>query len=61
MGLPVVYGESLDEGIYHYYPGIEQAKRRIEQAGLSLIDEAEESFVEDGDSWGYHHFLVQRD
>ena len=52
LGLPVVYGEWVPEGRYHYYPTIEQVKEWIQQAGFRLIDETV------GDE--YHHFLVQK-
>ena len=52
LGLPVVYGEWVPEGRYHYYPKIEQVKEWAQQAGFCLIDETV------GDE--YHHFLVQK-
>ena len=59
-GLPVVYGEWAYEsgyqgdwaqdGGYHFYPGIDQVKTWLQEAGYHLIEEdvADE----------YHHFLV---
>lgn len=52
LGLPIVYGEWVSEGGYHYYPQIEQVRGWIEQARFRLVAEAV------GDD--YHHFLVQR-
>ena len=51
-GLPIVYGEWVLEGGYHYYPSIEQVKTWVEQARFRLVAEAV------GDD--YHHFLVQK-
>lgn len=53
-GLPVVYGEWPDEGdgVYHYYPSVQQVKEWIRQAGLDLTEEGE------GDS--YHHFMARK-
>lgn len=51
-GLPIVYGEWVLEGGYHYYPSIEQVRIWVEQAGFRLVAEAV------GDD--YHHFLVQQ-
>jgi hypothetical protein len=48
----IVYGESVHEGGYHYYPQIEQVKGWLEQARFRLVAEAI------GDD--YHHFLVQK-
>ena len=50
MGFPLVYGEWIREGSYHYYPPIDQVKVGIGQAGWLLLDDAV------GDE--YHHFLV---
>ena len=51
-GLPIVCGEWVLEGGYHYYPSIEQVRIWVEQAGFRLVAEAV------GDD--YHHFLVQK-
>jgi len=51
-GLPVVEGEWVHEGAYHYYPTVEQVRAWVEVAGLVFLDEAV------GD--GYHHFLAGR-
>jgi cyclopropane fatty-acyl-phospholipid synthase-like methyltransferase len=52
QGLPLVYGEWMNEDCYHYYPTMEQVREWIQQAGFDLKEEGE------GD--GYHHFIVQK-
>lgn len=52
MGLPVVYGEWVNDEVYHYYPTMDQVREWIMQAGFRLVEEGE------GD--GYHHFIVQK-
>jgi len=51
-GLPVVEGEWVHEGAYHYYPTVDQVRAWVEAAGFVLLDEAV------GD--GYHHLLLRR-
>jgi len=51
-GIPVVYGEWVLEGGYHYYPKIDQVKEWLNLADFRLMDEIE---VDE-----YHHFLVQK-
>jgi hypothetical protein len=51
-GLPVVYGEWFNDGVYHYYPPILQVKEWLQQSGFALVEEGE------GD--GYHHFVSRR-
>lgn len=51
-GLPVVYGEWINDGVYHYYPSLEQVREWVQQAGLTVLEEGE------GD--GYHHFLIRK-
>jgi SAM-dependent methyltransferase len=51
-GAPVVYGEWINDDVYHYYPSMEQVRKWIQQAGLTII--------EDGDGDGYHHFLMHK-
>jgi len=53
LGLPVVYGEWINDGVYHYYPSLEQVREWIQQAGLVILEEGE------GD--GYHHFLMRKE
>jgi cyclopropane fatty-acyl-phospholipid synthase-like methyltransferase len=52
LGLPVVHGEWINEGVYHYYPTMEQVREWARQAGFDITEEGE------GD--GYHHFLMQK-
>ena len=51
-GLPVVYGEWINDDVYHYYPSLEQVREWVQQAGLVILEEGE------GD--GYHHFLMRK-
>jgi SAM-dependent methyltransferase len=51
-GLPVVEGEYVKEGGYHYYPNIDEARRWLEGAGFGPIYEAVGN--------GYHHYLLRR-
>ena len=51
-GLPVVYGEWINDEVYHYYPSMSQVKEWLIQAGFELIEEGE------GD--GYHHFVTRK-
>lgn len=52
QGLPLVYGESVHEGGYHYYPQVGQVTEWVRLAGFYMMEEVF------GDE--YHHFLVQR-
>jgi len=52
-GLPVVYGESPDEGVYHYHPTIQQVKEWAQQAGFEILKEG------NGEIW-YYHILVRK-
>lgn len=52
LGLPVVHGEWVNDGVYHYYPTMEQVREWLQQAGFDILEEGE------GD--GYHHFIVQK-
>lgn len=51
-GLPVVYGEWINDEVYHYYPPLEQVREWVQEAGFAIVEEDE------GD--GYHHFLMQK-
>jgi 2-polyprenyl-3-methyl-5-hydroxy-6-metoxy-1,4-benzoquinol methylase len=51
-GLPVVYGEWVNDEVYHYYPSLKQVREWIQQAGLSIVEE--------GEGNGYHHFLMRK-
>jgi SAM-dependent methyltransferase len=52
MGLPVVHGEWVHKGGYHYYPKIEQVKEWVQLAQFETI------YATVGDE--YHHFLVRK-
>jgi SAM-dependent methyltransferase len=52
-GLPVVYGEWPDEGVYHYHPTNQQVIEWTRQAGFEIIKEG------NGEIW-YYHILVQK-
>ena len=52
-GLPVVYGEWPDEGVYHYHPTNQQVKEWAQQAGFKIIKEG------NGEIW-YYHILVRK-
>jgi 2-polyprenyl-3-methyl-5-hydroxy-6-metoxy-1,4-benzoquinol methylase len=52
MGLPVVHGEWINDGVYHYYPSMSQVREWLGQAGFEPVDEGE------GD--GYHHFVARK-
>ncbi|HXD09439.1 MAG TPA: class I SAM-dependent methyltransferase [Anaerolineales bacterium] len=53
LGLPVVHGELPEaDGVYHYYPSMEQVRMWSREAGFEPIAEGE------GD--GYHHFVWRR-
>jgi len=52
LGLPVVYGEWINDGVYHYYPSLEQVRGWVQQTGLAILEEGE------GDS--YYHFLMRK-
>lgn len=52
-GLPVVYGEWPDEGVYHYHPTNQQVKEWAQQAGFKILKE------ENGETW-YYHILVRK-
>lgn len=51
LGLPVVYGEWVHEGGYHYYPAITQVQNWVAATPMRVLDETA------GD--GYHHFIYQ--
>ena len=52
LGLPVVYGEWVNDEVYHYYPSLEQVREWVQQAGFVILEESE------GD--GYHHLLMRK-
>jgi 2-polyprenyl-3-methyl-5-hydroxy-6-metoxy-1,4-benzoquinol methylase len=51
-GLPVVYGEWINDGVYHYYPAMSQVRQWLQGTGFEIIEEGE------GD--GYHHFITRK-
>ncbi len=51
-GLPVVRGEWINDGVYHYYPSMSQVREWLGRAGLAIGEEGQ------GD--GYHHFITRR-
>jgi cyclopropane fatty-acyl-phospholipid synthase-like methyltransferase len=52
LGLPVVYGEWINDDVYHYYPSMSQVKEWLQQTGFELVEEGK------GD--GYHHFVARK-
>lgn len=52
LGLPMIQGEWINTGVYHYYPSMSQVRDWLQQAGFEIIEEGE------GD--GYHHFLTRK-
>jgi cyclopropane fatty-acyl-phospholipid synthase-like methyltransferase len=52
-GLPVVYGERLDEGVYHYHPTNQQVRDWVQQTGFEILKEG------NGEIW-YYHILVRK-
>jgi SAM-dependent methyltransferase len=55
-GLPVVQGENVFRGGYHFYPPIPQAGAWIDEAGLQVVEDGHS----DHGSYGYHHLLARR-
>jgi SAM-dependent methyltransferase len=53
-GLPVVYGENLRRGGYHYYPPPERVSSWLEAEGLEVVDEG----ASRGRTYGYRHLLL---
>jgi len=56
-GTPIVLGEVIDGDVagYHFYPTQEQLTGWLADAGLEVIDEADEWL----DGYGYHHLLTR--
>jgi SAM-dependent methyltransferase len=52
-GLPLVYGECIDEEVYHYFPPARQVMEWTRQAGFEILQEGR------GSLW-YHHVLARR-
>jgi len=55
QGLPVVFGEHVVHGYYHFYPPIPQVLRWMNDVGFQVIEEGQS----EGDGYGYHHLLAQ--
>ncbi len=49
---PLVDGEALEDGAYHFYPPVDRARSWLTEQGFTVTSETE------GD--GYHHFLLAR-
>lgn len=47
-GLPVIYGENPEEGVYHYHPTNQQVREWTQQAGFEILKEG------NGEMWYYH-------
>jgi 2-polyprenyl-3-methyl-5-hydroxy-6-metoxy-1,4-benzoquinol methylase len=58
-GLPTVRGEVIEGGAapYHYYPGRARVLGWLADAGLEIVEEAEETGP--NGEWGYRHFLLR--
>jgi SAM-dependent methyltransferase len=54
-GLPIVYGENLRRGDYHYYPSPDRVSAWLEDEGLEIVNEG----VSRGRTYSYRHLLVQ--
>lgn len=52
-GLPVIYGENPDEGVYHFHPTNQQVRDWCQQAGFEILKEAK------GELW-YYHILARK-
>ena len=55
-GLPVMQGENVFRGGYHFYPPIPQVVAWIDEAGLQVVEDGHS----DHGSYGYHHLLARR-
>lgn len=53
-GLPVVHGENIRRGGYHYYPPQHRVSGWLEGAGLRVVDEA----ISRHTNYAYHHVLA---
>lgn len=52
MDLPVVYGECVNDEVYHYYPPMQQVREWLGQGHFDLMEE--------GEGGGYHHFIARK-
>jgi cyclopropane fatty-acyl-phospholipid synthase-like methyltransferase len=55
-GLPVVQGENVFRGGYHYYPPVPQVVAWVNEAGLQVVKDGHS----DHGSYGYYHVLAVR-
>jgi SAM-dependent methyltransferase len=55
-GLPVVQGENVFRGGYHFYPPIPQVVAWVDEAGLQVVEDGHS----DHGSYGYYHVLARR-
>ncbi len=53
-GLPVVAGEYLSHGYYHFYPPIPQVLEWMDNAGFTVVEEDRS----EGNGYGYVHLLA---
>jgi SAM-dependent methyltransferase len=51
--LPIVYGERIEDGVYHFHPTNQQVKEWAQQAGFEIIIES------NGEIW-YYHILLRK-
>ena len=57
-GLPVVTGETVDaEGLYHFYPTLNELGEWTREAGFRLAEELAEPWEAEG--YAYHHMILQ--
>jgi len=55
-GLPVVQGENVYRGGYHFYPPVPQVVTWVGEAGLQVVEDGHS----DHGSYGYYHVLARR-
>ena len=54
-GLPVVHGENIRRGGYHYYPAPHRVSGWLEAAGLEVVEEG----ISRHTNYAYHHVLAR--
>jgi SAM-dependent methyltransferase len=54
-GLPIVYGENVRRGGYHYYPSPDRVSAWLRDEGLEIVDQG----VSRGRTYSYLHLLVR--
>jgi hypothetical protein len=52
-GLPIMFGENPDDGVYHFHPTNQQVREWIQQAGFEILKEG------NGEIW-YYHVLAKK-